>query len=344
VAETAPPRDAGPPIIPVEDGLRRAAEILGGAPRVALACHVNPDPDALGSMLGLSAFLRSRGTETVCSYGNDPFDPPRWVSALPAADALVPPKKFPRAPEILVTLDCASLDRLGNLSPVASRAGEVVWIDHHASNPGLGTVPVIDPTASSAAELVYRLLRAIGGELSADAAACLYAGIVTDTGRFQYQATTPETLRLAAELRELPFDHARLAQALFEDQSVPYLRVLATALQRVQLVPDASLVWTYLTQADIAAAGIPMGEADDLIDVIRSAREADVACVIKQLRDGRFKVSVRSRGGVDLSALTARFGGGGHRLAAGYTSRLGLEQTVAQLVSALRDATAPAAE
>jgi bifunctional oligoribonuclease and PAP phosphatase NrnA len=320
-----------------ETNLDRAAEVLAGAKQVALACHVNPDPDALGSMLGLSAFVRARGIDTICSFGNEPFELPRWLDALPGKEALVPPNKFPKASEILVTLDCASVDRLGNLSSAVSRAKTIVWIDHHASNPGLGTISVIDPVASSTAELVFRLMARMGGDLPAEAAACLYAGIVTDTGRFQYESTTPETLRLAAELRQYPFDHAALGRALFEDQSVGYLRVLAVALQRVDFVPDASLVWTYLTQGDIAAAGVPMGETDDLIDVIRTAREADVAAVIKQQRDGRFKVSLRSRGGADLSALSARFGGGGHRLAAGYTSRVALEKTVANLITALRE-------
>lgn len=320
------------------ESLRAAAGVLDSASEVALACHVNPDPDALGSMLGLSTFLRSRGKRTVCSFGNEPFELPRWVRVLPGADALVPPRDFPKAPEVMVTLDSASMDRLGNLAGPASRARTVVWIDHHASNPGLGTIPVIDPSVASTAELVYRLMREMGGDIPADAAACLYAGIVTDTGRFQYEATTAETLRLAAELRGYPFDHARLAQALFDDQSIPYLKVLAGALHRLTHVPQAGLVWTYLTQSDLDGAGVEIAETDDLIDVVRKAREADVAAVVKQQRDGRFKVSMRSRGKADLAAVAARFGGGGHRLAAGYTSKAGLEETVQQLVAALQEA------
>jgi phosphoesterase RecJ-like protein len=324
-----------------EDMLHAAAEALSGARSVALACHVNPDPDALGSMLGLSVYLQARGTDTVCSYGNEPFDPPRWVAVLPGSDRLVRPKDFPKAPEVLVTLDCASLDRLGALQGVVAKAETVVWIDHHASNPGLGTVPWIDPAASSTAEMVYRLIREMGGTMPVQAAACLYAGIVTDTGRFQYSSATPETLRLAAELREHAFDHAAMARELYEDGSVGYLRLLGTVLQRVAFDQEASLVWTYLTQADLSAAGVDMTETDDLIDVVRSAREADVAAVLKQQRDGGFKVSVRSRGGTDLATLSSGFGGGGHRLAAGYTSKAGLEDTVQALRAALLEARAP---
>ncbi len=167
-------------------------------------------------------------------------------------------------------------------------------------------------------------------------AVCLYAGLVTDTGRFQYEATTPQTLRLAARLREHPFDHAALSQALYEDNAFPYLRLMGTALRRLELVEGMDLVWTYLTQSDLHEAGVHPAETDDLIDVIRSAREADVAALIKQQRDGRFKVSVRSRGGHDLSVVAAAFGGGGHRLAAGYTSSHGPQATIERLAAALR--------
>lgn len=320
----------------MDEVLGRAAEILAGARQVALACHVNPDADALGSMLGLSNFLRRRGTETVCSFGNEPFDPPRWADALPGSDALVEPSAFPAEPSVLVTLDCASVDRLGQLAGRVAKAHDVIWIDHHASNDGLGTVPLVDPTASSSAELVYRLAGRIGGELGVEAATCLYAGIVTDTGRFQYEAVRPEVLRVAAELREHPFDHSRLAQALYEDNRVAYLRLLGTALGRLVHEPDADLVWTYLTQADLADAGVHPAETDDLIDVVRTSREVDVAALLKQQRDGRFKVSMRSRGGHDLATIAAAFGGGGHRLAAGYTSRGGLADSVERLKRALR--------
>jgi bifunctional oligoribonuclease and PAP phosphatase NrnA len=323
----------------VADPIDRAAAVLASADDVALACHVNPDADALGSMLGLSNFLRERGARTVCSFGNDPLELPRWASLLPGIDAIVPVADFPRAPDIFVTCDTASLDRLGALAPVVRRAHEVVWIDHHVSNQGLGTIPVIDPTASSTAEVVYRILVRIGGEVSAATAECLYAGLVTDTGRFQYGATRPETLRIAADLRERAFDHVALGQALYEDGSAAYLRLLSTALGRLALETENDLVWTYLTQADLADAGVPASETDDLIDLIRTAREADVAVIVKQQRDGRFKVSMRSRGGHDVAAVAGVFGGGGHRLAAGYTSRHGPAATLDRLRAALRGET-----
>ena len=316
--------------------LERAASVLRAATEVAIACHVNPDADALGATLGLSLFLRSRGVRTVCSFPNDPFEVPRWGNELPGREALVEPSAFPAAPAVMVTCDVASMDRLAALGRSASRAGELVWIDHHRSNDGLGTIPLIDPEASSTCEIVFRLTRQMGGDLPDEAAMCLYAGLITDTGRFQYQAVRPETLRVAAELREHPFDHAHLARVLYEDNRAAYLRVLGVALGRVELDPEADLVWTYLVQEDLAVSDVRSAEADDLIDVVRTAREADVAAVIKQQRDGRFKVSLRSRGGHDVAAVSQIFGGGGHRLAAGYTSDHGLAGTVERLKTSLR--------
>jgi phosphoesterase RecJ-like protein len=320
------------------DQLARAAAALEEATTVALACHVNPDADALGSMLGLSNFLRARGKQTIISFPNEPFDPPRWASMLPGSEDLVPPGRFPKEPPVMVTCDVASMDRLGMLMPAAVKAKTLIWIDHHVSNEGLGTIPLIDPRASSTCEMVWRLLKAIGGDIPLESAVCVYAGLVTDTGRFQYEAVTPETLRLGAELREFPFEHTRLVQALYEDNGIASLRLLGLALDRITLEPEADLVWSYLTQADLAHAGIHPSETDDLIDVVRTAREADVAAVIKQQRDGRFKVSLRSKGGHDVSSVASRFGGGGHRLAAGYTSKNGLADTLEHLKAALRDA------
>ena len=304
---------------------------------MAIACHVNPDADALGSSLGLAHHLVARGATVVVGFPNEPLEMPGWSAALPVDDLVVPVEAFPSSPAVMVTCDCAAFDRLGSLGASADAAGELIWIDHHRSNDGSGTIRLVDPHASSTCELVAGLIDEIGGELTRDSALCLYAGLVTDTGRFQYEAVTSQTLRLAARLREHDFDHARLSQVLYEDNGAAYLRLVGRALSRLQEVPEAELVWTYLTQADLAEAGVGPGDTDDLIDVLRTAREADVAAILKQQRDGRFKVSVRSRGGHDLAVAAAAFGGGGHRLAAGYTSEHGPAGTIERLVQVLRD-------
>ncbi len=315
--------------------LERAAVVLRDAPTVALACHVNPDADALGSMLGLAHHLMARGTQVVCAFPGPSSEAPRWAHELPGLELLVTAEDFPAAPEVMVTCDCAAFDRLGELGSAADAAQELVWIDHHRSNDGRGTIRLVDPAASSTCELVAGVIDAIGGEMSDASAVCLYAGLITDTGRFQYEAATPDTLRLAARLREHPFDHARISQVMYEDNRASYLEVLSIAMARARLDDAADLVWTYVLWSDLERADVTAADVDDLIDVLRTAREADAAALIKQQRDGRFKVSVRSRGAHDLSAVAAAFGGGGHRLAAGYTSDDGPAETIAKLRAAL---------
>ncbi|HEV3474696.1 MAG TPA: bifunctional oligoribonuclease/PAP phosphatase NrnA [Actinomycetota bacterium] len=317
------------------DPLDDAARVLTDAGDVTLVCHVNPDADALGSMLGLANYLAGRGVKVAAAVPNPPGDLPRWAEVLPGLKHLVPPGEVPAKPKILVTLDAADIRRLDGLGHLVDRSETVVCIDHHRTNPGFGTVNLIDANASATAEIVFRLIERMGGQLDADVAACLYAGLVSDTGRFQYESASPEVLRIAARLRELPFDHVRLALALYADASVPYLRLLGMILGRVRHVPEANLVWVSVTRADLEAAGVPIQETDELIDILRTAREADVAAVLKEQRDGKFKVSLRSRGDTDVAAIAEAFDGGGHRLAAGYTASASLDDSVRVLVDAL---------
>ena len=313
----------------------RAASALSEADGVVLACHVNPDADAMGSMLGLGLHLREQGKRVVASAPNQPDDLPRWVEALPGTDLLVPPGDVPKEPALMVSLDAADIARLEGLGPAMQRARTSICIDHHRSNPGFGTIDLVDPEAAATAIVVYRLLEHVGGEIGDDTAACLYAGIVTDTGRFQFEAASPEVLRIAADLRERSFDHVRLSQALYADSSVGYLRLLGSVMPRVEHVPEANLVWTYVTREDLKAAEVPTQDTDDMIDLVRTAREADVAAVLKEQVGGGYKVSMRSRGDTDVSSLAAAFGGGGHRLAAGYTSKASIRETRDALVDAL---------
>ena len=315
--------------------LDKAAKVLVDADEATLICHVNPDADAMGSMLGLGNHLRGRGVKVTAASPNRFDDLPRWVEALPGRDLLVAPKDLPKAPKVLVTLDAADLARLDGLSHLVEKAEVSIVLDHHRTNPGFGTINAIDGDASATAEMVYKLIQRMGDEIDADTAACLYAGLVTDTGRFQYESATPEVLRIAADLRERPFDHAQLAQTLYADGSVGFLRLLGIVLDRVKLVSEANLVWTYATRKDLKEADVPIQETDDMIDIIRIAREADVAAVLKEQKAGGFKVSMRSRGDTNVAEIAEAFGGGGHRLAAGYSAKGTIEEASRALVEAL---------
>jgi phosphoesterase RecJ-like protein len=217
-----------------------------------------------------------------------------------------------------------------------------VVVDHHASNTRFGDVNLIDAASPASAVLCRELLRRLGLPLDTEIATALYTGLVTDTGRFQYQATSPDTHLLAAELLAAGVQQYEVAKAVFETNNIGYLRLVADALGRVAQVPEASLVWTRVDQADLAAHGIDMDETEGLIDLVRTDAASDVAAVLKQQPEGGYKVSLRSKGATDVGKVATRFGGGGHKYAAGYTADLDAEAAMAALVAELTGAPARA--
>src|SRR5258708_1760783 len=175
----------------VEESLTRAAAAIRSAREVSLACHVSPDGDALGSMLALHHVLCAAGIKSVASF-SEPFVVAPHYRQLPGLELLTPPDAFPGEPRVMVTFDCGSLARLGDLEAPAKAAGELIVIDHHVSNQRYGSINVIDPTAAASGVLVRKLIERLELPVNRDAAVCLYAALVCDTGRFQYESTTPE--------------------------------------------------------------------------------------------------------------------------------------------------------
>jgi phosphoesterase RecJ-like protein len=318
----------------VDDLLTRAAQAIDGAGTVALACHVSPDGDALGSMLGLFHVLRAARSDVVAS-----FPPPFLVAPhyrdLPGLHLLTKPEDFPAEPEVMVTFDCGSLARLGGLQASAVAAHELIVLDHHVSNTRYGTINVIDPAAAASGVIVRRLVEELGLELDDASAVSLYAALVCDTGRFQYETTTPAVFDLARELIEFDVPVTRLSRQLFEEHRFAYLKLLADALERAVLDVERQFVWTIVSQDMLDRHDVTLDEVEGLIDILRRTTEAEVTCVVKEEPDGQFRVSLRSLGEVDVSAIAASHGGGGHRFAAGFESSLGLDALVASLRGAL---------
>lgn len=319
-----------------ESSWAAAVRLLLDADEVALACHVNPDGDALGSMLALAQSLQSLGKPAVCSWdGGSPLRLPRAYAGLLGIDLLVEPASFPPAPAVLVTLDTGSLDRLGRLAEVVPAAGAVLVIDHHPSNERFGTVGLIDPHAAATAVLVEELIRRLGAKLTAEVAACLYTGLTTDTGSFKYASTTPAVHELAARLLATGIRHDEIARAIWDTNCFAYVSMLGAVLSRVRLEPAAAgglgLVWTQSTAADLVSYGVGMAELEGVIDLIRTTAEAEVAAVCKQDADGSLKVSMRSKGHIDVGSVCVALGGGGHRFAAGLTSTEDVPTTMSRI-------------
>jgi phosphoesterase RecJ-like protein len=207
---------------------------------------------------------------------------------------------------------------------MADAAPALVVVDHHTSYDGFGTHPLVDVSAPATAVLAEELVRRLGAPLTLEVAANVYVGLVTDTGSFRYAGTTPQTHLLAARLLEtgIRFDH--MVRQLFDDAPFGYLGLLGRALDRTVLEPDATgglgLVWTVVPALERKQAGLAFDLVEPIIDSVRKAQEAEVACVVKEDDAGRLRVSLRSKGQVDVSLVAAELGGGGHRYAAGFTS------------------------
>jgi bifunctional oligoribonuclease and PAP phosphatase NrnA len=324
----------------VPTALAAAVEVLADAAdsgaTVVLSGHVQPDADALGSTLALAEGLRRRGAQVVATFP-EPFVLPASLAWLPGADQLVPPASVPAGVDVFVSLDAASTGRLGGLAELLGTAGRSVVVDHHASNPGFGELRVVDPGAAATVVLVAGLLEGLGVELDQQLATCLYAGLSADTGSFRFGNTVPSTHELAARLLRTGIDHADISQRLFDTAPFGWLGLLSAVTGRAVLEPEvgAGFVWTWSTGAEARTHGLAPDQLEALVDVVRATAEADVACVLKGQDDGSWVVSMRSRGATDLSRVAMSFGGGGHRMAAGYSSGLDLEATVAELRAAL---------
>jgi len=315
----------------LEATLDQAADAIAAAPSLALACHHTPDGDALGSMLALHHLALAAGKQSVASWP-EPFAVASHYDFLPGLDLTTKPADFPHEPDLMVTFDCGSIGRLAELGESAKRASQLIVVDHHATNDGYGTINLIDPDAAASAVVVRRLLDRLGWDLNRDAAQCLYTGLICDTGRFQYEVTTPDVFTLARELSGFDLPIASMNRQLFEEHRLAYLRLAGAALQRAVYDGERRFVATWVTAADLEEFGVGLDETEGLIDLVRRATEADVSAVLKETPDGT-KVSLRAVTEFDVGQVAIAFGGGGHKAAAGFVSPL----PVPELLEALRE-------
>lgn len=311
------------------------AEVGESGGTIALACHAEPDGDAIGSMLALDLFLRRCGYRTVSSWGSEPFAVPPQYTFLPGLQALEPPRGFPEAPDVLVSFDAGSRARLGLLADAAARAGTLVVVDHHESNERFGDVNLVAPNAAATAVVVDELIRRLGGRPDREIATCLYTGLVTDTGRFQYRNTDTSAMELGSRLLAEGIEHAEMSRQMFDTHSFGWLKVLARVLDRATFVPEARLVYAWVEQADLERFGMAFEETEGIIDILRTADAAEVTTIMKELPDGRWKVSLRSKGRIDVGALATELGGGGHPFMSGFDAAGAPQDIAGRVVSLL---------
>ncbi|MGB9358494.1 MAG: bifunctional oligoribonuclease/PAP phosphatase NrnA [Acidimicrobiia bacterium] len=319
---------------PTEEAWDAAIAEMNRANRIGVVGHVRPDGDAIGSMVAIALAARGEGKDAVASFGK-PFVLGSEFRFLDQS-VLVPPEEFPTDLDLAIVCDTGVLDRVGSVGSAVSSARRLLVIDHHLTPGTIGDVRVVDPEAAATTQLVFEFLDRLGWEITRPIAEALYTGLVTDTGRFQYSSTSPAVHRMAADLLDAGVEPAPIGQALYEETAFGYFAVVSRVLGSAQLDEEAGLVWALLRREDIADAGIAWEDADQLIDLVRLAREAGVACLLKEVQPGVLKGSLRSRGECDVARIAQSFGGGGHRNAAGFTSKLSVDDTIAQVVGQMK--------
>lgn len=285
----------------------------------AVASHRNADGDAIGSLLGLGRALRARGADVVLAHPDSRPVPTDLAFMLDAGEQIGTGPPADIADRVLVAVDCASAQRIWD-DGARWGARSVINIDHHADNTRFGDLDLVRPAASSTAEIVAQLVAAMGWSLSADVARALYVGVITDTGRYSYANATAECHRVTARLLETGIDAAGIARQLFEDQPLDRVRLLGRALAKVQMMEDGELMVCALGDGDFS--GLAEVDTEGIVEVMRGVAGVRVAALARRLPDGAHRVSLRSADPeLDVSILARVEGGGGHRAAAGFTTR-----------------------
>ncbi len=312
----------------------KAAQAIQQASCVAIACHEVPDGDAIGSLLAFYHLCTSQGKRCIASWP-EPFEIAPHYEFMPELDSMTRPSDFPEEPEVMIALDCGSLDRLGSLAEKAKAAKHLIIIDHHETNCFQGEINLIYPNAAATVVLLRRLLKELAWPLDQSAALCLYVGLVTDTFRFTKMHSSPEVFELAKELSEYGLDLSEINRKLFEEHHFNYMKLIGRCLSKLELNTSIGFAYTTVSLKDFQEFNVRIEEAEGLIDLVGRISEAKVYAVLKEAPNG-IRVSLRSKDpSVDVGMIAALFGGGGHRFSAGFVSLGEISEVVNSLTKVL---------
>jgi phosphoesterase RecJ-like protein len=288
------------------------AEALGSCTSVLISVHRNPDGDALGSQLALLRALEMLGKRAAV-HNLDPV--PEIYRFLPGAERITSGREVSGAYDAFVVLD-SDPPRTG-LFNGGYPSRTLINIDHHVTNPREWPLTWLDADATATGEMIYRLVRRLGAPLDRDLALCLYTAIFTDTGSFRYSNTTPESMRIAATLLDAGADPWLVTENVYESFAYRRIRLLGHVLAGIERTPDGSCAWVVVSDDLYRLTGTSAEDTDNFVNFVRSVKGVEVAVLFRQTGPEQYKVSLRSKGRVDLTGLARSLGGGGHRNAAG---------------------------
>jgi bifunctional oligoribonuclease and PAP phosphatase NrnA len=298
--------------------------------RFVLTSHDRADGDAVGSSLACQEILRSMGkkAQVILRHGV-----PRVYQQLPFASTVIQSERVNGDYDAAILLECDSIQR-ARLHGLENQF--LINIDHHKSGRTFAHVNWIDPNAVATAEMVYRLAKQAGVKISPEVATCLYTAVLTDTGAFMFEGTSEHTFELARELVLAGADPARTARNIYFGHSTAKLRLLGAALSALQR--EGWLAWIWVTQEQMDRVGAKEEDCEGLVNYALSIGDVEVAAFFRELPDGRFRVSLRSKGKLDVSHIAAEFGGGGHTCASGCAVDGPLHAAVESILGRIRAA------
>src|SRR6202521_5492827 len=296
--------------------------------RFLLTSHARPDGDAVGSVLACSQILRSMGKQADVVLRDGV---PRIYQPLPFADTVVRAERVNGNYEAAIILECDSIQRT-RLEGLENRF--LISIDHHVSGRPFAHVNWIDPHAVATGEMVFRLAREAGTPFSPEIATCLYTALMTDTGSFMFQGTNEHTFALARELVLAGADPSHCARSIYFGHSTAKMRLLGAALSNLQR--EGPLAWIWVTSEQMERFGAKEEDCEGLVNYALSIQDVEVAAFFRELPDGRYRVSLRSKGQLDVAAVAEQFGGGGHACASGCSIDGPLSVAVARVTAQLR--------
>jgi bifunctional oligoribonuclease and PAP phosphatase NrnA len=319
---------------------------LRAADKLLLTTHENPDGDALGSLLATHHILTQLGKDSLMYMSPDEFPLPWEYRWLPLDEGLVMTPPADVAERTIVFLDCGNIDRMP-VDFLQADGLHILNIDHHHDNTRFGTVNLVCPVASCTAEMVWRISKELDVEITPKIANALYVGLVTDTGRFMYENTTPVAHRMAAELIEAGVDPYWVYRQLYEELPFRRLQLLQRALSSVERHDEGALTIAHLTKSDYEETGALETDSEGVVDHMRAVEGTRVAVLVRELlsedREGMRKVSLRATDrSVDVSRVARTFGGGGHPQAAGFSTAVPYPELVDQLRRHVREQLATA--
>ena len=294
--------------------------------------HVSPDGDCLGSQLALAAALRQAGKQCACVLARDE-EPPRDLAFLPGFDGLVPAARYEGPCEVFVAVDVPTTERVGDAARLQAAADLKVTVDHHAVPEAMSALSYTDPDVASTTMLVWELAAVLGAERDRIVATCCYTGLMTDTGRFQYQNADAAAFAAAAEMVAAGAEPAVISRRIYQSRSLASILLEGRNVDHMALSADGAAALSWLSQADFEACGACKADAEPMVDVLRAIDGVEVACMLREQPDGEVRGSLRAKGDADVAAIARAFGGGGHTAAAGFT----FAGTLVQAVDALAE-------